>query len=61
MKQDLVVAKIDLSLEEITEMTKIRFSALVKEKVRAAALEELLIEKSKLSKMDRLNYNNLET
>ena len=60
VKQDLVLVKIEFSFEEIKEMTKNRFSALVKEKVRAAALEELLIEKSKLSKMDRLNYKNLE-
>ena len=53
--------KLKLSESQIKAMSKEEFNKLVKEKVRQAALLDLLETKTKQSKMNNLEYSECKT
>ena len=60
MKNDLLDCKIDLTFEQISQMSKYQFKKLVKNKTELACFRHLLEEKSKLSKGSDISYTKFE-
>ena len=51
---------IDMTFEEISEISKYSFNKILKEKVKIVSLNYLNLEKSKQTKISDLNYSKLE-
>ena len=60
VQSDLSDLDINLSEEQIQNINKENFAALVKRKLRIAAFENLMKTKATLSKMSSLNYKELK-
>ena len=52
--------EIKLSFKEIGDMSKFRFTKLVKEKISVAAYNYLIAEKNKQTKIAHIKYSGLE-
>ena len=59
VKNDIKDFEMDLTIEEIKNMTKENLKNKVKESMKRAASEYLMKEKSSKSKMQNLNYNEI--
>ena len=60
VKNDIKDFEMDLTIEEIKNMTKENLKNKVKESMKRAASEYLMKEKSSKSKMQNLNYNEIK-
>ena len=60
VQKDLQILNINLTDEQIASTSKYKFKKMIKEKARQAAFEYLIEIKNSHSKMDNLQYSQLE-
>ena len=60
VKRDMEILSINLTDEQIASVSKFKFKKMIKEKARQAAFEYLMDIKKSHSKMDNLQYSQLE-